>query len=157
MPIYVLRCVDRRHLCGNPLGIDYGDRHIGLALSSDDGRYVFTYQTLENKDKLDIFQKLSVICKNENVHTIVVGLPLDQNGLVGKEAKTVQQFAQEIKKYLDIAIEFEDERFSSAMASRLFREAGKKEREARATIDQKSAQLILQTYLDRKNAELSSH
>ena len=133
------------------LGLDYGEKRIGLAISSEDGRYAFAYQTLETSDKLDLFQKLVAICAKEDINTIVVGLPLNQNGTVGKEAGNVQKFIQELKEYLEIPIEFEDERFSSALASQLFREAGKTEKEARITIDQKSAQLILQTYLDKKN------
>lgn len=139
------------------LGMDYGERRIGLALSSEDGQYAFSYQTLENTGKLDLFSELASICRKEDIKVIVIGLPLNQEGTVGKEAMKVQQFSHELKKYLEIPVEFEDERFSSAMASQLFRESGRTVKETKGTIDQKSAQLILQTYLDRKNARLSSH
>ena len=134
------------------LGVDYGEKRIGLAISSDEGNHAFTYRTLEMGNKLNSFKELSAICAKEDVNTIVVGLPLNQNGIAGKEARIVQEFAKELEKYLKIPVKLEDERFSSAMASRLYREAGKKTKETRATIDQKSAQLILQTYLDKNNA-----
>lgn len=134
------------------LGIDYGEKRIGLAISSDEGNYAFAYQTLEERSQQDIFQKLANICEKENIETIVIGLPLNQEGVAGKEAQIVQRFAKELEEYLKIPVAFEDERFSSAMAHQLYREAGKKTKETRATIDQKSAQLILQTYLDKNNA-----
>jgi len=139
------------------LGMDYGEKRIGLALSSEDGQYAFSYQTLENTGKLDLFQEIASICKKEDIIVIVIGLPLDQNGKIGKKAEEVQEFTRKLQNFIKITIELEDERFSSAMASKLLREAGRMIKGDKGVIDQKSAQLILQTYLDRKNARLSSN
>lgn len=139
------------------LGIDFGERRVGLALSSEDGKYAFPYKTVANTGAHVVIKEISVICKQEEVATIVIGLPLDQNGTVGPQARTVKQFAEALGQSVSAAIEFQDERFSSALATQLFREAGKSVKKTRHLIDQSSAQLILETYLERKHAALSDH
>jgi len=131
------------------LGIDHGDRRVGLSLSSEDKKYAFSFKTLENINQLELFKQIEAICEQENVSTVVIGLPLQNNGQVGPQAKKVQKFGHELEKFLSKTIIYEDERFTSAMATRLFQEAGKTAKQTKGTIDEKSAQLILQNYLDK--------
>lgn len=133
------------------LGIDYGDNKVGLALSDEEKKNAFARHTLINLQRLVLFQNLASFCKKENIEKVVVGLPLNQEGKIGKQATKVQQFGNELADFLKIPIEFEDERFSTAMAGQLFLEAGKKIRETKGIIDQQAAQIILQTYLDKQN------
>ena len=133
------------------LGIDYGEKKVGLALSDEEEKYAFSYRTLINLQRSDLLQNLASICQAEKVEKIIVGLPLNQEGKIGKEADRVQQFGRELEDYVKLPVDFEDERFSSAMAGQLFKEAGKKTKETKDIIDQQSAQIILQTYLDKQN------
>jgi putative Holliday junction resolvase len=133
------------------LGIDYGDNKVGLALSDEQKKYAFARHTLINLQKSELFQSLASICEKENIEKVIVGLPLNQEGKMGKQAVKVQQFGNELTDFLKIPVEFEDERFSTAMAGQLFREASKKVRETKGIIDQQAAQIILQTYLDKQN------
>jgi len=133
------------------LGIDYGDNKVGLALSDEQKKYAFARHTLINLQKSELFQSLASICEKENIEKVIVGLPLNQEGKMGKQAVKVQQFGNELADFLKIPVEFEDERFSTAMAGQLFREASKKVRETKGIIDQQAAQIILQTYLDKQN------
>lgn len=130
------------------LGIDYGEKRIGLALSDEGGRYAFNYSTLENKGDM-VTQALQSICQREGVETIILGLPLNQEGGIGVAAERVKRFALKLKQRLGRRVIFEDERFSTALAASLLRQGGKSVREARGVIDQSSAQIILQAYLDR--------
>jgi len=133
------------------LGIDYGENKVGLALSDEEEKYAFSYRTLTNLQRSDLLQNLASICQAEKVEKIIVGLPLNQEGKMGQEALRVQQFGRELENYVKLFVEFEDERFSSVMAGQLFKEAGKKTKETKDIIDQQSAQIILQSYLDKQH------
>lgn len=130
------------------LGIDYGEKRIGLALSDVDAKYAFNYQTLENNGT-DSITALRDICQKESISTIVIGLPLNQKGEDGPSAVKVREFAKALEQETQATVVFEDERFSSVLAAVLLRQAGKKAHQTRAVIDQHSAHIILQTYLDR--------
>ena len=133
------------------LGIDYGDSKVGLALSDEEKKFAFARQTLSNLQKSKLFQNVASNCEKENIERVIVGLPLNQEGKMGKQATKVRLFGNELADFLKMPVEFEDERFSTAMAGQLFREANKKTRETKGIIDQQAAQIILQTYLDKQN------
>lgn len=133
------------------LGIDYGDSKVGLALSDEEKKFAFARHTLINLQPSELFQNLALICQKENIEKVIVGLPLNQEGKMGKQAKKVHRFGEDLADFLKIPVEFEDERFSTAMAGQLFQEASKKMRETKSIVDQQAAQIILQTYLDKQN------
>lgn len=130
------------------LGIDYGTVRVGLALSTDDGRYAYAFRTID-RERDDLLNALRSICRDEEVSQVVIGLPLDQAGQVGEAAALVQEFGAVVHRELNLPVAYEDERFTTTMAQQLGRAAGYSEKAGRPTIDQRSAQLILQTYLDR--------
>ncbi|MBU0597957.1 Holliday junction resolvase RuvX [Patescibacteria group bacterium] len=133
------------------IGIDYGEKRVGLALSSEDMKYSFDYKTIIYENKHQLFHDLKIICQDEGVGRLVIGLPLDQDGQLGKKAQEVKEFSQGVSEFLKLPFEFEDERFSTALVKQLNREAGKSEKRGKKEIDQQSAKIILQTYLDRKH------
>jgi putative Holliday junction resolvase len=121
------------------LGIDYGERRIGLAASDDDGIIAFEIGIVQNEV---FFKQISDIIKTRGVEKIVVGYPLNLSG--GQTAKTaeVSQFADKIRTLLpDIPVDFVDERLSSQMAAHI---AGTSK-----NIDGLAAQLFLQNYLNK--------
>lgn len=132
------------------LGIDYGEKRIGLALSTDDKRMAYIHGTIQNSNSRDVINEFKKICQEEEVESLVVGLPLDQAGQPGAQAEIVKKFSKMIGEETGLPYYFEDERFSTALASKMNKEAGLSVKKTRQTIDSQSAQIILQTYLDRK-------
>ncbi len=135
---------------GKLLGIDYGERRIGLAISSEDHNYVFTYSTVDTNKTIDYIEAIGRICKEEKIQGIIVGMPLDQHGQSSKIGREVEKFISQIGNTVTIPIHTEDERFSSNRAAQLMKEAGKKEKHAKSSIDQEAAKLILQSYIEKR-------
>jgi putative Holliday junction resolvase len=126
----------------NILGIDYGEKRIGLALGGREIKIATPYKILKNKNFDFVIDEIKKICKTENVNEIIVGLPISLKGKIEAQAKKVLEFVEFLKKNLEIPIETEDERLTSVMVDKLAKEQ-KVERDAVA------AMLILQSYLDR--------
>ena len=123
------------------LGIDFGRRRIGLALSDAGGRIAFPHSVIHNRGNVFIFDQILVVIKQERVDAIVVGLPLGLDGAETEESGYVRGFASELGGKTPLPIEFENEMFSSRMAA----DAGV----AKEHIDESSAALVLQSYLDK--------
>ena len=132
------------------LGIDYGGYRVGLALSDEGWQYAFVYNTLDFTSNTFI-KDLVKICHDEDIKKIVLGLPLDQHGEVGKKAQEVINWSKEIEKKLKLPIVLEDERFTSVMSKKLLHNSGRKKKRPKGDIDQQSARLILQSYLDKQH------
>jgi len=133
------------------LGLDYGKKRIGIAISDEEGKYAFPYQVLENRNKFFVFDNLKIIVQQEKVEKIIVGLPLNLKGEREKKAKECEDFANKLNSYLNLPVELEDERLTSRLSSRLLRDNPSKKAKKKEAIDQQSAILILQGYLDRQN------
>lgn len=137
------------------LGIDYGLRRIGVALTDVDGITAFGYTTLDAK-KGRVLQELARIVDEEMVKGFVLGLPLrTDTGEPGDMAKVVLEFAEELrKKFPRLPIDFEDERFSSFAAAESLKAGGWiPGKDNKAEVDKAAAKILLQDYLDRTNRE----
>ncbi|MFH1225882.1 MAG: Holliday junction resolvase RuvX [bacterium] len=119
------------------LGIDYGDRHLGLAIADSETKLASPWQIIGNN-----FIELKRIITEEKIEKIVVGRPIGHRGQLAKTKK----FLELLKNNLTLPIDTEDERFSTVMANKLIK--GNKKKGERD--DAISAMLILQSYLDRK-------
>ena len=135
------------------LGIDYGAKRVGLALSDEEGRMAFPYKIIKND--LELVDNIHNICGKEEVSAIVLGESHDLSGQPNKIMGSIEEFKRNIEGELDLPIYFEKE-FMTSMFAR--GNLGKKENDARKTkkeqsvkIDDSAAALILQRYLDRKN------
>ncbi len=131
------------------LGIDYGGHRIGLATAAEATSLAFPLQTIRYDEITEAIQQIKDICVQENVTTIVMGLPKGQNGGIGEKAKEVKMFSEKLTKAIEVPIEYEDERFTSVIAAQHMKQKGKKEHEFRTSLDQEAATIILQSYLDR--------
>ncbi len=138
---------------GRILGIDFGLKRIGLSISDPTKTLATSLPTIQN-DKRSIPRVLELIKKND-VERIVVGYPLQINGTKSEICKFVDQFIAEIAKYTDIEIIKRDERLTSFIAQQQIIESvtKKKKRHDKGLIDQFSARIILQEYLD----EIKNH
>ena len=123
------------------LGIDYGERKIGLALADLETKIATPYKILTNSK--DILAKISQICQREEIDKIIIGMPLSLKGTMSKQYKSVVNFINKLKKELDLEIIEQDEKLTSMYAQRLL-----KETKAKHLDDDVAAMLILQSYLD---------
>lgn len=128
----------------NFLGVDYGEKRIGLATGSDETKIASPFLILENNGLNYSLEEIKKICTEENIGKIVVGMPLTMASKAGPQAAEVLRFVDFLKNNLSLPMETEDERFSSVMVDKLMAESGVKERDAVA------AMIILQSYFDKK-------
>ena len=130
------------------LGIDYGDTRIGIALS--DPLQIITKPYITLKNNSDFFVKLESIVNEKGVKIIVVGYPYGMKGQVTKQTEKVDLFINRLKQNIDIEVIKVDERLSSKSAENLLKKQGFKIGHNKSMIDDTSAAIILQEYLDSK-------
>ncbi len=129
------------------LGIDFGERRIGLALSDALGITAQGLPTLDTKKTKDIFTHLKNIIKDKNVTKVVVGIPKNMNGTIGPKGMEVKKFVQELIKKTKMDVILWDERLTSVQSLKAMKELGIKQKR-KEEVDRISATLILQSYLD---------
>ncbi len=130
------------------VGIDYGDIRIGIALSDPMQIISKPYTTLKNNS--DFFVKLENLINEKEVKTIVVGYPYGMKGQITKQTEKVDLFIDKLEQSFDIDIIKIDERLSSKSAENLLKEQGFKTGHNKSMIDDTSAAIILQEYIDSK-------
>lgn len=130
------------------LAIDYGQKRTGLALC-DPGETICSPLAVLETNKNLISQILKTI-ETEKIEAVVVGLPLNMDGTKGPQAKTTENFTDQLKKRLDIPLHFCDERLSSFAAQEKFAAAEIKGSKKKKLLDAVAAAEILQSFLDSK-------
>ena len=121
----------------NYLGIDYGERKIGLAKAGGETRVATPLATLFNDG--EIFSRIADIINTENIDVVVIGVPISFDGAENEFAGKIRKFGDEIGKITSKQVEFENEIFSSKIASQSSPDKA----------DESSAAIILQSFLDR--------
>jgi putative Holliday junction resolvase len=136
---------------GRVLGIDAGERRVGLALS-DELRFLASPFAVIRRDRrlASVMEQIAEIARREGVAHVVVGLPLNEDGTVGRQARRAEAFANVVRKALGLPVEFWDERFSTVEAEARVREMGRSAHRPRerGSMDAYAAAIILQDYLD---------
>jgi len=133
------------------IGIDYGRKRTGLAVSDPLGIFASALDTVHSAKIIEYLQTFS---QNETITRFVVGYPMNLNNKPAEAAKDVDAFLNLLKKkFPGIPISLEDERFTSVLAHKAMIEGGmkKSDRRDKEAVDKISAALILQTYMDREN------
>ena len=130
------------------LGIDYGDTRIGIAVSDPLKIISKPLRTVKNND--NFLTELQNIIKEKNVDAIVVGYPIGMKGQVTKQTAKVDSFIELLAENINIKILKVDERLSSVSASKSLILQGIKTGHNKELIDDTSAAIILQEFLDRK-------
>ncbi|HOJ17471.1 MAG: Holliday junction resolvase RuvX [Ignavibacteriales bacterium] len=130
------------------LGIDYGSKRIGLALTDPFKIFAYPHDTILNNNKT--LDDLSRLIREKGIVKIIIGLPYKEDGSTGELDKTIRAFADSLKKITGAEILFWDERYSSSIASQRILASGikKKARQNKALIDKNAAAVILQEFLD---------
>jgi len=134
------------------LGIDFGEKRIGLAVSDPLGITAQGLETLKHENKRQVLQALSDICRENEVGEIVIGLPINMDGSQGPKAREIFGFVAELEKNLGVPVKPWDERLSSRQAGRLMIEQGLSRQKQRQHSDRLAATLILQSYLESKRS-----
>ena len=132
------------------LAIDYGRKRTGLAVSDTMQIIANGLTTVPTHELLDF---IAGYVQREPVERIIIGLPKQMNNEVSENMKYIEPFVRLLKKKIpEMPVEFVDERFTSVLAHRTMLEAGlkKKDRQNKALVDEISATIILQTYLESK-------
>ncbi|MGN1208169.1 MAG: Holliday junction resolvase RuvX [Christensenellales bacterium] len=132
------------------MGLDFGKARIGIALSDIMGFLASPYSTLNRTTEIEDLKFLDNIIKQYKIETVVMGYPFEMSGNRGEIAKAVEDFAEKLKEYSDVKIVFVDERLSSVEAEEQLKETVKDWKTRKKLLDQVSASIILQTYLDSK-------
>ncbi len=132
------------------LGLDIGDKRIGVAISDPEEILASPLATITREDDKKAIDDIIKLVDQNNVERIVVGLPYSLDGSIGGQANKVMDFAERLSKHTRASMEMWDERLSTVAVERLLREAGKKKakNKKRERRDAAAAAFILQGYLD---------
>ena len=135
----------------NPiLALDFGRARIGVAISDELQLLAHPLETIPANQRPAA--RVAEIVHEKKVDHVVAGIPKRMNGEIGSAATEVLQFVEKLRAILPCPVVTWDERLTTVAAHRALRDAGKKTRHTRAYVDQVAAQMILQTYLDRRAA-----
>jgi len=134
------------------LGLDPGERRIGVALSDPLGIIASPFTVIDRRTE-NLAKRLRELCAEYDVGTIVVGLPVSLSGTEGAAADKARSFGDEVRAITGQEVVFADERFTSVQAERLLVDDGMRRSKRRHTTDKVAAALMLQGYLDRARRE----
>lgn len=132
------------------LGLDYGSKTVGVAMTDALGMTVQPYKTIQRERESKLRQTLSEIAEiveQYQIEKIVMGLPLNMDDTEGDRAAKTRDFAEKLKLRVAVPIEFTDERLTTMEAEELLDQSGIPRSEQKKVIDQVAAQLILEQYL----------
>lgn len=133
------------------IGLDLGEKRVGVAVTDEGGLMAFPLKTLEIRGRNHLLEELKPLIEQYRVSEIVVGLPKTLRGEIGPAAQAVQETVAWMRERLQIPWIFWDERLTSQEVERVLREAevtGSRRKEFR---DQLAAQRILQSYLESRS------
>ena len=133
------------------LAIDYGDKHIGLAIC--DAAETIASPLTVIQGQTGLVKEIADVVKAENVEAIVVGLPLNMDDTEGPQAKLVLKFGEQLEEHLDIPIHFQDERLSSFSAEQKLAPARFTRGKKKKRVDAVAAAAILEAFLEAKKAK----
>lgn len=131
------------------MGLDVGDRTIGVALSD---LLMITAQGLTTIKRTNLkadIQELRKIIDEYNVTKIIIGMPKMMNGTIGIQAEKVISFTEKIKEKIDLPMDFQDERLTTALSEKILISADVKRNKRKEVIDKLAAVQILTTYMER--------
>ena len=134
---------------GRILGIDYGQRRVGLAVSDPLGITAQGLETIQYTNEEELFVQLDKVIDAYEVAKIVVGLPLRLDGTPGEKVEEVHRFVEHLRDRFRGPVITWDERMTTTAAHRTMHEMGGRAKGAKGKVDRIAAMLILQNYLDR--------
>jgi len=135
---------------GRSLGIDFGEKRVGLALSDRSNLIASPFKTINYINENDLVNQLKKIVIENNIENFVLGLPINMKGEDTAQTKIVRKFKESLSS-LDLPIIYEDERLSSVSAKNSLMLQNIKTGHNKPEIDKTAAAIILQQYLDKNS------
>ena len=133
------------------MGLDYGNVHVGVALSDELGMTAYPLEVIKRKDSNKLrktFARIEEIAREYKVDKIIIGLPLNMDYSESEISKTVIDFSENIKRRTGLPVELWDERLSTLEATDILKEAGIKVQDRKTYIDKIAASFILRRYME---------
>ncbi len=130
------------------LGLDIGDRRIGVSISDALGITAQGLDTIERSEPEKDVERIGEIIKKWEIKKIVVGLPKNMNGTLGPQAEKVKAFIENLQQKVAIEVVFWDERLTTVAAERTLLLGNVSRKKRKGVIDKVAANMILQSYLD---------
>lgn len=130
------------------IGLDVGDRRIGVAISDPLGITAAGLETIERVNMHTDVDNIALLAARHGAVQIVVGLPYNMDGTMGDQAEKVKSFAKKLARATGLPIVYEDERLTTISAIRTLTIQGVKTGKNRELVDKQAAAIILQRYLD---------
>ena len=137
------------------LGLDVGSKTIGVALTDGAGIAAHPLRVIERRGTDTDVSTVQTLVSEHDVRDVVIGMPFELSGRIGHRGKRVQEFANALRAKLPQTVELheQDERFTTAEATRVLLDADLSRAKRKSVIDQQAAALILQAWLDRKRSK----
>jgi putative Holliday junction resolvase len=134
---------------GRIMGLDVGEKTIGIAWSDESGFMAFPGETLLRQEgyRKDM-GRLKSMAEERDVTEVVIGLPLMMDGERGIQAEKVEEFTELLRRYVKVPIHLQDERLSTAEVEKVMISAGVHRKDRKKSVDSMAACVILQSYLD---------
>lgn len=134
------------------MGLDLGTRTLGISLSDSTKTIASSYTTIcfPDSDYDILLPQIKEIVQEQEVDLIVLGFPKNMNNTVGDRGETTILFQQKLKEYLNMDVVLQDERLSTVEATHYLLEADLSRKKRKTKVDHVAANIILQTYLDKK-------
>jgi len=137
------------------LAIDHGSKRMGIAISDELKMIAQPLEYIPAEPGVRLFARLNQLVQEKQVELIVVGLPRNMNGSYGSAAEKVQQFIEELKAEVSVPIRVWDERLTSTQANRILIQGAVRREKRREKVNQMAAAILLQSFLDRIDAQQS--
>lgn len=137
------------------LGLDLGDKRIGIAISDELGITAQGLETLERRNLKTDLAALQTLVDTHGVTEIVVGMPRNMDGSYGERAEITEKFIEALEAFCQRPCIAWDERLTSRQADRVLRAAKQHRRQPKSVRDRMAAQLILQSYMDYQHRRAS--
>ena len=130
------------------MGIDYGTKRIGIAISDPKCTMALPLETIQVTSDNSYMQKIKEVAQAYSITHIVVGLPYNMDGSLGESGHNVIKWAAQLKKFLELPVEFWDERLSTSAAHDLLMNIDVNGRKRKKLVDKIAASIILKEYID---------
>lgn len=133
------------------MGLDYGERRIGVAISDAFGWTAQGSEVIDKKLVKDELGRIEELVKLHEVDNVIVGLPKNMNGTIGPSGENCIAFAERLRQKLGLPVQLWDERLTTVAAERTLLEADVSRSKRKQVIDKMAAAILLQSYLDSKS------
>lgn len=137
------------------LGIDFGIKRMGLAVSGPSGSMAFPLKTIVRTTRSAMFEELLGLIRKQNIEAIVLGIPLGSEGEENLTSTQVMNFKESLERRIDLPVYIINEAFTSAEAKAIMIERGVRENRERQNLDQVAAVLILESFLSHREKDFN--